>query len=36
MIDTNLAGDAEEAPFETEAGYDVTGRSLLMFVLKPE
>ena len=36
VIDTNLAEDAEEAVFSTGEVYEVTGRSLLMFALKPE
>ena len=36
VIDTNLAEDAEEEEFETGDSYDVTGRSLLLFALKPE
>jgi isoamylase len=36
LVDTNLDDDAEQAEFACGATYDVTGRSLLAFRLKPE
>jgi glycogen operon protein len=36
LVDTNLDDDAEEAVFACGAEYDVTGRSLLAFMLKPD
>jgi isoamylase len=36
LVDTNLDDDAEQAALAFGATYDVTGRSLLAFVLKPE
>ena len=36
LLDTNLPDSQEAANWEIGARYDVTGRSMLMFVLKPE
>jgi glycogen operon protein len=36
LVDTNLDDDAEQAVLPCGAIYDVTGRSLLAFMLKPE
>jgi glycogen operon protein len=36
LLDTNLPDSQEVASFKVGARYDVTGRSMLMFVLKPE
>jgi isoamylase len=35
LVDTNLDDDAEQATLACGAPYDVTGRSLLAFMLKP-
>jgi hypothetical protein len=36
MIDTNLTEDVAPEAFPTGHGYEVTGRSLLLFALRPE
>ncbi len=36
LLDTNLPDSQDVESFKFGSGYDVTGRSLLMFVLKPE
>jgi glycogen operon protein len=36
LVDTNLDDDAEQASLAFGATYDVTGRSLLAFMLKPD
>jgi glycogen operon protein len=36
LVDTNLPGDPEDAPFATGDKYGVTGRSLLLFALQPD
>ncbi|MBE7158327.1 MAG: glycogen debranching enzyme GlgX, partial [Rhodospirillales bacterium] len=36
LLDTNLPDSQDVESFKFGTGYDVTGRSLLMFVLKPE
>jgi glycogen operon protein len=36
LVDTNLDDDAEQSGFACGTTYDVTGRSLLAFMLKPE
>ncbi len=36
LVDINLDDDAEQAALERSARYDVTDRSLLAFMLKPE
>jgi hypothetical protein len=36
LVDTNLADETAPAPFEFGATYDVTARSLLLFILEAD
>ena len=36
LVDTNLAEDAETGDFATDESYGATGRSVLLFALRPD